>query len=71
MKVFAFLSLPFAVGGHNEDASQLSVPGPVELASLSVIGSNTLQTTFSPPLFDGGSPVTSYLVEYDKQVLSS
>jgi len=69
MKVLAslsILSLPFAVG-HNEDVSHLSVPGPPELAKLEVIGKNTLQTTFAPPLFDGGSPITSYLVEYDKE----
>jgi len=44
-----------------------SVPGPPDWATLDVIGANTLQTTFSPPLWDGGSPVTSYLVEWDKE----
>ena len=45
----------------------ISVPGPPEWATLKVLGSNTLQTTFAPPLWDGGSPVTSYLVEWDKE----
>jgi hypothetical protein len=47
--------------------SKSSVPGPPEWATLKVLGSNTLQTTFAPPLWDGGSPITSYLVEWDKE----
>lgn len=65
----ALLSLPLVALalGHN-DASLLlhSVPGPPEWATLNVIGANTLQATFAPPLWDGGSPITSYLVEWDK-----
>ena len=40
----------------------LIVPGPPEWATLDVVGSNTLKTTFAPPLWNGGSPVSSYLV---------
>ena len=79
-KIFASLSLfslPFATSGHddtnnnNNAAAHLpdlhSVPGPPEWATLDVIGSNTLRTTFAPPLFDGGSTIASYLVEWDKE----
>ncbi|KAL7537095.1 hypothetical protein ACHAXR_007582 [Thalassiosira sp. AJA248-18] len=62
-------SLPFAIG--HEGAAHLpgahSVPGPPEWATLDVIGSNTLRTTFAPPLWDGGSPISTYLVEWDKE----
>ena len=68
--LLSFFSLPFAVG--LEDASHHlpdshSVPGPPEWATLDVIGSNTLRTTFAPPLWDGDSPISSYLVEWDKE----
>ena len=57
-----------STSGHNEaHLPQTSVPGPPNWATLDVIGANTLQTKFSPPLWDGGSPVTSYLVEWDKE----
>ena len=64
-----FLSLLVCAFGHNEvHLPEIhSVPGPPDWATLDVIGANTLQTTFSPPLWDGGSPVTSYLVEWDKE----
>lgn len=59
-------SLPCALA-HIVTAPLLSVPGPPEWATLHVIGANTLQATFAPPLRDGGSPITSYLVEWDKE----
>ncbi len=40
----------------------VSVPGTPAHASLDVVGSDTLEVSFSPPLSDGGSPVTSYTV---------
>jgi hypothetical protein len=55
-----------SIGNFNNSQS-VSVPGPPEWATLKVLGSNTLQTTFAPPLWDGGSPITSYLVEWDKE----
>lgn len=67
-----FFLLPFAIG--HEDfhlphhlPEKHSVPGPPEWGVLDVIGSNTLRTTFAPPLWDGDSPVLSYLVEWDKE----
>ena len=65
----SLLSLPF-VGGHKDAHHSLglhSVPGPPEWATLDVIGANTLRTTFAPPLWDGGSPISSYLIEWDKE----
>ena len=64
-----FLSSLICANGHSgEHLPEInSVPGPPDWATLNVIGANTLQTTFSPPLWDGGSPVTSYLVEWDKE----
>eukprot|EP00804_Cyclotella_cryptica_P021433 CCRYP_005783-RA/>CCRYP_005783-RA protein AED:0.00 eAED:0.00 QI:831/1/1/1/1/1/3/2372/6166 len=65
----SFLTLSLALGhdDHFSDYQSASVPGPPEWATLKVLGSNTLQTTFAPPLWDGGSPITSYLVEWDKE----
>ena len=65
-------TLLLAAAGHDGSSlgysqSTLSVPGPPEWATLKVLGSNTLKTTFAPPLWDGGSPITSYLVEWDKE----
>jgi len=68
--IFSSLLLqPHVASGHNDAhlPEISSVPGPPDWATLDVIGANTLQTTFSPPLWDGGSPVTSYLVEWDKE----
>ncbi|KAL3774885.1 hypothetical protein ACHAW5_007303 [Stephanodiscus triporus] len=65
----SLLTLPYVVG-HNyaHDSPRLySVPGPPEWATLDVIGANTLRTTFAPPLWDGGSPISSYLIEWDKE----
>mmetsp|Transcript_25263 Transcript_25263/g.52844 ORF Transcript_25263/g.52844 Transcript_25263/m.52844 type:complete len:1508 (+) Transcript_25263:155-4678(+) len=66
----SFFSLPFAIG-HEDVPHHLpeahSVPGPPEWATLDVIGSNTLRTIFAPPLWDGDSPISSYLVEWDKE----
>ena len=59
------ISLPLALGHIMNAKPLLSVPGPPEWATLNVIGANTLQATFAPPLWDGGSPITSYLVEWD------
>ena len=53
-----------ALGGSRASAS---LPGPPTFASLEVVGSNALRTKWSAPLFDGGDPVTSYLVEWDKE----
>jgi hypothetical protein len=64
----ALVSLPIIASGHREAGALLnSLPGPPEWATLNVIGANTLQATFAPPLWDGGSPITSYLVEWDKE----
>ena len=62
------LQTHFASGHNGLHLPELySVPGPPDWATLNVIGANTLQTTFLPPLWDGGSPLTSYLVEWDKE----
>lgn len=52
-----------ALGG----SASASLPGPPTFASLEVVGSNALRTKWSAPLLDGGDPVTSYLVEWDKE----
>ncbi|KAL9189871.1 hypothetical protein ACHAXT_009546 [Thalassiosira profunda] len=69
MRVLSLGLLPFVIG--HDDAPHApalqSVPGPPEWATLDVLGANTLQTTFAPPSLDGGSPITSYLVEWDKE----
>lgn len=67
--VSALVTLSSLAAGHDVIgySQTASVPGPPEWATLQVLGSNTLQTTFAPPLWDGGSPITSYLVEWDKE----
>ena len=40
----------------------VTVPGPPAKATLNVVGSDSLEVSFSPPLSDGGSPITSYTV---------
>ena len=53
------LQTHFASGHNGLHLPELySVPGPPDWATLNVIGANTLQTTFLPPLWDGGSPLT-------------
>jgi hypothetical protein len=39
-----------------------SVPDPPSRATLDVVGSDSLEVSFAPPLSDGGSPITSYTV---------
>ena len=62
---------PAAVAGHEGPPPPRlatdSVPGPPEWATLDVVGSRALLATFAPPLRDGGVPVESYLVEWDKE----
>ena len=62
-----FFLLPYVLGHETLLSEAQSVPGPPEWATLDVIGSNTLRTSFAPPLWDGGAPILSYLVEWDKE----
>ncbi len=42
----------------------ITVPDPPAHATVDVVGSDAIEVSFSPPLSDGGSPITSYTVRF-------
>ncbi len=58
--------LPFLglIANRNSLANALvTVPDPPVFATLDVVGADALEVSFEqPPLSDGGSPITSYMV---------
>ena len=46
------------------------VPGPPATASLGVLGPDSIEVSFSPPLNDGGSPITSYTVSKNEYLVN-
>ena len=42
-------------------------PGPPASASLSVLGKDSIEVFIDPPISDGGSPITAYTIEWDKE----
>jgi hypothetical protein len=56
--------LPFlvATGLFQISSAFVSAPGPPSASTLEVLGPDSIQISYDPPISDGGSPVTSYTV---------
>ena len=46
-------------------AAELRVPSAPTDALLAIVGGDSVQTSWAPPLSDGGAAVQSYQVEWD------
>ena len=66
--LFPLISSPKYV--FTRSPSREEVPGPPAYASLEVVGSDSIEASFSPPISDGGSSITAYTVRKDSYLFS-